>query len=264
MIVNIILIAILAVAVAAVVFILMRKFPLVAQLDVSTMAEARHSETKKDIVEDRLYRKLNEGVSRVRKIVAPGWNFLMELFNRVYGKIASLERHYRLKAKKATIHQDDGRAKQALVSLMEEGEVLIDGEKYQDAERKLIEVISLDAHNVDAYKRLGKLYFLQNNYQHAEETLKFAQKLQADDVDIYSTLAEGYIAQNRKEKAMEVLKSAQEREPNNPKILDQLLELAISLGDKLLAGQTVRKLKEVNAENQKIVEYEKHIDSMKM
>ena len=63
---------------------------------------------------------------------------------------------------------------------------------------------------------------------------------------------------------MEVLKSAQEREPNNPKILDQLLELAISLGDKLLAGQTVRKLKEVNAENQKIVEYEKHIDSMKM
>lgn len=263
MMVDFILLGLLAAIIIMAAIIVARKFPVLAQLDVSSIAEARHMETKRDIIEARLYRKLSAGGSRLKSIISPAWQFLKEKFNKLYGKIARLERHYRLKARSMN-RGDKNQVKAAVESLLEEARIFSEQEQYPDAERKLIEAISLDNHNLEVYKRLGKLYAIQGDNEHAIQSWEFALKLQPEDTGIYLDLSDIYQKKNDSQKVINVLQKAIEREPNNPKILDSLVGCAIDRGDKLLAAENMRKLKEVNPENSKIAEYQEKIDQMKL
>src|SRR3989338_3707975 len=110
------------------------------------MAEVRHSEKKRDIVEERLYRKLSEGGSRLKRIFVPIGGKLKEWFHRLYGKVARLQRPYRLKATTMIGAHSSDKQKQIISDLLADGAGFVDQENYKEAERKFIEAISLDNH----------------------------------------------------------------------------------------------------------------------
>jgi len=144
--------------------------------------------------------------------------------------------------------------RQKVNKLFVEAELAFKAEDWSEAEKKYLEIISLDMKNIEAYEKLGWTYFEIKDYEHAKETFEFIKKLNSKNDEIYFGLGEVYSVMDRKEEALLNFKEAVMLSPNSPKNLDALLNLAIEMKDKFLAESTFDKFKQVNPENQKLDE----------
>ena len=75
-------------------------------------------------------------------------------------------------------------------TLLSEGRSLARDLKFADAERRFLEILSLDSRQVDAYKGLGVIYLKQKLYPQARETFEFLLKLKKADDAVYAGLGE--------------------------------------------------------------------------
>jgi tetratricopeptide (TPR) repeat protein len=150
-------------------------------------------------------------------------------------------------------------------TLLSEGRSLARDLKFPDAERRYLEILSLDSRHVDAYKGLGMIYLKQKLYPQARETFEFLLKLKKADDAVYAGLAEisemeGDItkAQSHREKSVELgirqpqrhaeyaefllrqnrpadaLRSAEEavsKEPGSARYMELALETALAAHD---------------------------------
>lgn len=242
--------------------IILRKFSLLATIDVDAVPQEKVEQKKEDIIEMRLKRKWEWLKNKISLVFSPVLKGLGNIFKSIYNKALELEKYYQEKAQpvsdKATLNQQKVRA------LISEGEELIKSEEYAEAEKRFIQVISLDHMNIAAYDNLGKVYLGQKDYEHAIEALQHALKLNDQDSSVYHDLGLVYKEIEDLEKSVLYLKKAVKLDPNNPKHLDALIEISILDKDKFLAHETFRKLKKVNPENQKLSEIEKQINEIKI
>jgi protein O-GlcNAc transferase len=172
---------------------------------------------------------------------------------------------------------------------------LVDQEDYDEAEKKYIEIISLEPKNVEAYRGLGNLYFIQNNYEDAKQTFNHVLKINKEDDMAYAKLGaiaaesgdlkdakDSYLQSiNIQNKAIHFfelaevcykleeyadatknLEKALEIEPNNPKYLDILITVCIAAKNKAKAADVLDRLNEVNPDNQKIEEFAAEIKEL--
>jgi Flp pilus assembly protein TadD len=257
-----------------IIVILAKKFPGLANIDVDQIPEERQASAKHLLIENRLRQKLVFIYEKIKVFFKPLENFLVNLFSNLRNKILALEKRHQQK-KTFLIKQEPEEAKKRIQMLMAEGKELMQNNNLAEAEKKYIEVISLNEENISAYESLGNIYFQEKNYEHAKETFKHILKMLFSEKKVLSSeetnqATEAYLdlgliykTQGEDKEALLNFQKAFQLGPNNPKVLDSLIEMSIILKNKTLAQKILKNFKKVNSENEKIEEFERRIEEIK-
>lgn len=261
---NIIPLIIILLCLAGILAIVLKKLPLLAVFDVDSIPEEKEAETKKKIMEERMERKLKVFYNKLKPFLQLIGNFFQRKLKSSQEKIAELEEKYKSKAQKEVLV-----TKEEFQSLEKKIEVYLDeaknlqrSEDFETAEKKYIEILSLDSKNVAAYRGLGDLYIAQKQYQEAIATFKHILKLNKADSQAYFELAEVFVRMENFDSALNYISKALEIEPVNTRYLDLLLTISIIIENKDMAKEALERLKAVNPENAKIPEFEEKIRSI--
>jgi len=283
MLINLIILGVIIICLGVIVFIIIKKFPQLKSLDISTVAREKEKATKNKILVDRLKRKTAKGREVLLKGLIPSWAKFSGSLKNLYQKAQDLEKKYK-REETQSVPVGSPEFKKNIDQLLEEAAELYKKEEIEEAEKKYIEIISLAPQAKKAYKGLGDLYFKQKEYKQALETYKFVLKLDlqgSEEVtkeedgkeiktfsnsielaDDYVDLGEVAMAMENYKLAVENFKKAVQLEPNNPRNLDLLIEASINVKNKVLAVEALNSLKRINPENQKLKEYGEEIDKM--
>ncbi len=257
---DIIPLVVMVISLGGIILIIVRKFPMLSVINIESIKREQEAQVKKKIVVSRLQRKVEEISKFFKKVflrpsvVAGSW------FKNFYEKILKLEKKYL--RKKPVIPSAPEELEQKIKNLFLTADEFFKEGKFDEAEKKYIEILTLDHKNIDAYKKLGALYLEQKNYDHASETFQHILKLNPNEIETLIDLAILQKQRGENEKALMNFQKAVEIEPTNPKYLDFLIEMSIIVGNKGLAQESFKKLKEVNPENQKLSEFEERIKAM--
>jgi tetratricopeptide (TPR) repeat protein len=268
-----------------------RKFPELARLDVTTLPHEKEARRKKEILAHRI----NEQGEHVKAVwkgklqpLKKVWAGIQLRFRKYVGRIERLWYHEHVTdlagGEPALLTQQQKEDK--FYTLIQDGEEQLRLGNYDQAEGFFIAAIKLNQNSVPAYRGLGDTYVAKGSLEEAQETFKFLLHLTPHDDSLMVKL--GTIAENRgdieeaiqyyqsaviendalaprffhlgelflkiqqPQIAKEALLSAVEIEPKNPKYLDLLTEVAILCRDKHIAFKTYQELRGVNPENQKL------------
>ncbi len=237
--------------------LVIRKIPQLRILDPKTLATTRTRQLKQALLTKRLERIGGTYARAFKQILAPGGRALKTGIHTVVEKLASLEEHYqKLKRQAEGPHAVDA---VSIKKFIEEGVKLMKEERYGEAEKRFIEVLSHDSKNVGAYEQLGVLYLTTKQLEQAEEALQFALKIHPKDASVLTRLGEVEMARERYDKAKEYFGKAIEKRANNPRYLDFYIDAAIEAGAGADARRGLEKLRAVNPENKKLAEFAERI-----
>lgn len=270
--------------VVAIGVILARKFAKLKTLDVKTISEEKESQVKERILIQRLRRKAEKSKQGLKKVVSPSGQKVKKTIGKFHNWILSQESKYKREA------ASKGKAKgadfdQQMTVMVQEADELTKKEAYAEAEKKFIEIISLDSQNKKAYLGLVDVFLGKKEYQQAVQTLKHVLKLDrsagkqvvkedstgrkykmfsnAEDLaEDHIRLGEVYLAMGEQKRAMSHFQTALQNSPNDPKSLDLLIDLSIITQEKRLAWEYFQRLEQVNPDNQKLIEYKKKLQEM--
>jgi tetratricopeptide (TPR) repeat protein len=249
--------------------IVLKKFPALAILDINNMPGEKEAKFKDQIIKQKVERDVarwSGAISRVWLFISQHVsNFLQSSQDRL--KKAKL--NYKSSAKISY-----GEKQKMIKDLFVAYSDLLKKEKYNEAEEKLVEIISLDQKNLAAFFKLGALYDEQKKWSESRQTYEYALKLARqykDDEGIMAelTIQEIYFSLAWVEKeagdldaALENIREALELESNSPRYLDLILDLSIIKKDKELAITSLEKLATVNPENNKLSDWKEKIENM--
>jgi len=294
---NIIPLIIILVCLALILAIVLKKFPYLATFDVSKNPQEKAAMVKEQIINERLKRKVKYIWSKISPFFTLIGNVSQRKIKSWQEKLATAEEKYKNKpAKSALVTKEEFTGLQNnLDNLLEEAETLGTKEEFEQAEKKFIEIISLDPKNIEAFRGLGNLYLIMKNYSEARQTFEYILKLNKVDDQAYANLGKIEAAQGNLEQAREdLLKSidladlavhhfelaevcvrqddyeaakinleqALQLEPNNPKYLDLFIKICIITKDRAAAEIALNKLKEVNPDNAKIGDWQEEINAL--
>lgn len=260
---NLLPISIILLSLAGIIIILIRKFPLVSQVNLKVIPREKQIKKRISLIEERLKRKIGEPALGLISSLEPPFKKFQDQLKRYYALILERQKIYQQRKEKEEVQENSQLKEEKIATLLAEGEVLVEKRALEEAEKKYIEAVKLDPQDIEAYRGLGRVYLAGRDFRHAEATFEHILKLTKikgmEEASDY--LEMGVILEEVKkpEKALKNFKKASLLEPNNPKYLDLLLESSIMLKKKNLAFEIFRKLKEVNPENQKLEEFEKRI-----
>jgi Flp pilus assembly protein TadD len=270
----------------------------IAAVDLEILPEEKNREVKTEMAEKRLKRKFDYAAKKISgNYLIPLGAFASSRIKKIYYKAMELERHYKRETKRQSAV---GLANNDLLNHVKEklvlGLELLNQGKFKEAEDALIEVVSLDTKNTEAYLGLAKIYLATEKSDQAKEVYSFILKMDVQNNAALAGLAEMEMAQNNWAGAREVYKKIMEvgttnpeyycdygyvleklddhkgalemyqkavdLKPNDPRYLDYLLEESILNKKKYLAFKVFDQLKEANPENQKLDEFKKRIEEV--
>ncbi|PIT93993.1 hypothetical protein COU00_01385 [Candidatus Falkowbacteria bacterium CG10_big_fil_rev_8_21_14_0_10_43_11] len=287
---NIIPIFIIFICGIIIVYILKKKFPAVANLDLANLPQEKERMVKQRLVANRLKRSFGRSFLWLRKITRPIFIKIGEWFKEYYKKLLSARENLMRETAKT---EDNISEIDEFFLAAEEAKKK---EDYGEAEKMYIRAVSLDSKNISTFKMLGQLYLEMGKLFEAKETLKHVLKLTEEDAEVYAklaevakkdneldsaqeyyrqslqlnsangqnhfSLAEVYEELNNPKEAAKCLKEALKIEPKNPKYLDAMFSISIINKDKAEALDAYKALKEINPENGKLGEMKKQIDEL--
>ncbi len=294
---NALFIIIIIAALAVILFLVIRKFPHLANLDIQNLDEEKIYRKKKEIINKRIEKSsglLKEKIIRSLVPVSKLWGRLQLQFRIYVGKIERLLHHEQVlktKQKKTVVGNEE--SGQKLTSLIQEGEQQLKAGNYDKAEEVFISAIKIDPKSAVAYRGLGDTYLAKNSLEEARQTYKFLIRMEPDDDNVlvklaeiaeshgdleeaihhyqqavlvndsfsprFYHLAELLVKVGQPQVAVESILQAVELEPQNPKYLDLLIEIAIICGNKELALKGYGELRLVNPDNQKLPSFKDRI-----
>lgn len=279
-------------------YVVARKFPQLARLDVENLPFEKEHRKKREILgkriatrEERLKKGIVGSLSPVRK-----WWGRFQLQFRIYvGRIERLWHHEERLKKRSHPEKEEVNEKK-VEQLLGEGKRSLENTQLAEAEALFIAAIKADQHSTEAYRGLADTYLAQGALDEARQTYQFLLHLTPTDdmvmvklADIaelqekwdeavfyyqqaavvndslsprFYHLAELLLKLGQPEVAREAIVQAVELEPKNPKYLDLLIETVILSGDKNAALQAYEELRMVNPDNQKLVSFKERISGM--
>ena len=257
--------------------VVIRKFSVLANLDVANMPAEKEAKFKEKIIGNRIKRGLFRYTSKISKVSKPAFGALGGFLKTQYDKLVEIK-------ETPPEEREDDASVDVVLKMYVEAEDLFKQEKYDEAEKKLIALIGKDPKNIKAFRLLGEVYYSRKDYNESNQTLQHAQKLlerEYEDMNKKKTVDETkkteaknqlgsiYFDLSAANKAMENMKEALgfankalDLEPNNPRFLDIKLEISIINKDKALAEITFDKLKAANPDNQKLKELRQVINEL--
>lgn len=244
-----IIIILILVALGVIAFIVVPKLPLLSSLHTDPSPEEKLQQLKKNIVIDRISRKVK---LLEKKVLSPETSKrISDKIKEFYTKLKVVEEKYRVGTREAKIEM-----------LLKRGQENISDDA-ELAEQCFIEVINFDKRNADAYIGLAQIYLAKKKLNEAKEVIEFLAKLDPAASNNYIfALAEAYLQGGDVEQARKYGERVLKSETENPRYLDFLIELAIIDGNQKQAQRYLTKLENVNPENAKIGEFEERIKSL--
>ena len=274
---------------AAIIFLIIKKFPQLTLLDVQAIPEVKEEKKKDEFLKKRAEKKNQEQKEKKKEkwqpIIAISKN-LQSGFRTMLGTVENKVFSQAFKRTRAKKLEEGIRPEEEIVLLLREAQNAVKNENFDLAEKKYIEIVRLDPKHIEAYRGLAQVYVQLGQTKEAEETYKFLHHLVPNDDQVLVNLAElaeqnnqiaqaiSYyekslllndssaprfaklcaLLQNEKQypAALEAMEQSVELEPQNPKYLDNLIELAIIVGNKERAEEAYQKLRLVNPDNQKL------------
>lgn len=292
---DILLIILAILSFTYIVWQVIKRFPRLANIKLDNLPDLVAKRQKDIILKNRLARTSQEFLSKLQDWTAPVGQSINVRFRLYYEKLKKAEIDFRRRGYKklsAVINQSQVTDERLVASKQ-----LLNQEEYKKAEDLLLDILSLDHHNVEAYRLLAQVYRNTKEYTQAKETLEYLLKLTGNNnPDVYYyladiarergdlkqaeedylrsialardnylyflSLAEVYLDLEDKQRALETAQKSLSLSPNNPKILDFLIKISIMMPDQDLARQYLNKLAEVNPENNKIHDFKEQIDAL--
>jgi Tfp pilus assembly protein PilF len=260
MILTIVFLSLLGLGLLVLLVLAWRKLPQIKVVDPSTSKEAKAKGVKYEILKKRFERVSGEKMTTARRHLSGPFKILQNTVRRAAAKLAAIEKTYTERQKTTGRHKPNAEELRRMVA---EARQLLDDEHYDAAEKKLVEVLSLDPKNIDAYEYIGRLYIHTKNIENAKEAFKYLQKLSPQDASVLASLGEIAVIENDPDTAFTYFSRAKNISPNNPKYLDFFIEAAIKKGDVMEATIALNHLREVNPDNQKIEIFEERIEEVR-
>lgn len=257
---NVLPVLLIFAAVAVIIIIIVRRLPEITAINADTIPEARTAEIKRQLLVQRLERKLRHGLKAAWESTTTWRSSVKEKTAALYQKLSALEEHYR-KAQGAAVGEqptDSNAPSGPAGQLVNRADQERQAGRWAEAEQLYLEAISIDHHCVDAYLGLGLLYRAQRQYKEAVEALSYAKKLR-EDITTTVVFGEACIEAGRPADALNAFQAAVKSEPSNEHYLVRLLEAAILLRKKQLATATLTQLTKLNSEYPKLVEFKQRI-----
>jgi Flp pilus assembly protein TadD len=264
--ISLILVVICLVVIAAIV---VKKLPALAILDVNNMPGEKEAKFKDMIIKARVERDLAKWSGFFGRIFLSVNSAITKTLKASQNNLKKMKLSYKVAAK-IPWPEKQKRIKDLLFSV----EDLIKKEEFNEAEEKLVEVISLDQKNLGAFFKLGGIYEELKKYQEARQTYEYALKLakqHRNDEEVMGDLSlqEIYFSLAWLEKeagnfdvAFDNVLEALEFEASSPRYLDLILDLSIIRKDKESAAKYFEKLASANPENQKLEELKELVDNI--
>lgn len=246
---TVILISAVVVALSMIVWVVVRKVPQLASLNVEEAPGERVRNLKKKIVAAKALRRLQALQRRVLS---------REHSGRVWKRAGSLLANLKKLQEK---YQSTTSGNKVQLLLDKGFQALADDP--EAAEQNFLAVVTEEPHNLQAYEGLAQIYLTKRAFKEAQEVAQFLMKLNPSASGRYLfALAVAFREAQELKPALKYGTQALSFEPANPKYLDFLIELAILEGHKREANKYLGKLKEVNQENGKIDDFEKRINAL--
>lgn len=257
------------VSLIVILFIVIRKFPALAILNVENIPGQKEAKFKDQIIRRRLERDFHFFGNKINRWRRHLGGLISGFLRRRYQHLAKVRDDLRRQKKLSFTEK-----RERIATLFAQAKNALAAADYEAAEKHLIEVIRLDAKRINAFLELGEVYRLRKNFNDAKETLehslKLAQQLRRDPemlegiviAEIRFSLAGICRELGLKDEALEYTRQALDAEPNNPRYLDLILDLSIMRKDKKLALESWEKLAAANPENNKLPEWRTKIEAL--
>ncbi len=278
-----------------VITLLYRHWKEIRLLDPSSLKDEQERERRHALIFRRFERLRAEKMRPLLKMGREVSESLSRLHQRTAARVEAFEAFYK-QAKRPFAAPGTPNMGERIKALLTEARALARDLKWGEAERRYLEVVSLDARHAEAYQGLGQIYLKQKLYPQAKETLEFLiKRKQADDATYaglaeiaeandrmeeaktwrikaveasprhghrHAELAAFYLARGQGEKAREAAEQACELEPGSPKYLELSLEIAILLHDRKAAEDLYDRLRLVTSDSAKFRVWRERIDHM--
>ena len=253
-------------ATLALVFIVARHLPDIAVINPESIPQEREGKIKNRILREKLIRNLRSGAQWGKVILLPVGEYLGNQYRQLVHTLRQLEHQTQRRAQ--PLQAIDAATK--IKELLERGRQLQGQVAREAAEVAYIDVLALDATNLDAYEALTELYYEQRDYRKARETGKFLARLlqKSKEFDTHrlasnlACLGEIYQHEGKPEQALKNFQKAVALESSNPRLLDLLLKISIIMKRKDLAMQAFTDLRNADPKNQKLSEIEEEIKAL--
>lgn len=264
-----------ALALGVMAYFVARHWKEIRLLDPRSIKEERQKEERTKLITRRFDRVSADRVAALQRFSRTIVRKTKESYKRTEARLQSFDNLYRkVKSPFAAMAPSQ---RERIKTLLTEARSLIRDLKWADAERRLLEVLSLDQRQLDAYKLLGNMYLRQKLYPQARETFEFLVKTRKADDATFAGLAEiaeaegnfqiaeamlvkaveasprqphrhaelgaFYVKRESPAKAWLYAKRASELEPGSAKYLELSLETAILLGDRKEARARYNRLR---------------------
>lgn len=280
MIFDLVPILIILISLVVVAFIVIKKFPQVANVDVDNIPEEKQAELKNKILEKQIEKRLEVFKLKLAKIFSPVTKFFVAKLGSVRQKLN--KKKDELKYKHDTIKESELNPEEKLHQLLDEGASLMETGKNMEAEEVFIKALEIDKTVDIIYHNLADIYVARKKYDYAIETFEYlislenkkiskaeelnekeeARLLKQDLAQIYFDLANTYKKIEDYKLAKKYIEKALLIDFRNPRYLDFLCEISIMLGDKIGAESCISRLREANADNNKIEKWEQEIEKL--
>ncbi len=251
-----------------------RKMTILTSIDTSILPEERARTVKNKIIADRIERKLHTARKMASVVTLPLSTFRKNLGHKM-GAIQKGVLELREKQRRAAVigganatNSEPERKQEVASSLLEQAQELVNADRFVDAEKRYIDIISLDSNNLEAYEGLAELYMTQKEWAEASEVLEYLCKKEREGIQITPAeelgqlparfakhlyeLSEVHQMLDNHERALEEILEAVSLDKNNPKLLDALVEMYIFQKQRLRAERALEQLRRANPDNNKL------------
>lgn len=258
---NIIFILIIIAALAVVVFIVIRKFPQLANLDIHNLPEEKIYRKKREIINKRIEKSsdlLKEKISRMLAPVGKVWGKLQLRFRIYMGKLERLLHHEqvlktKLKNKTASSEVKE-ESEQKLGGLIADGEQQLKAGNYDQAEERFISAIKIAPKSASAYRGLGDTYLAKGSMEEARQTYKFLIRMEPDDDSVLVKLAEIAESQGDLEEAIEHYQQAVLVNDSFSPRFYHLAGMLVKVGQPQVAKESILQAVELEPQNPKYLD----------
>jgi tetratricopeptide (TPR) repeat protein len=257
---------IISISLLIIIFIIFRKFPELAVLDVDNIPEEKERHVKEKIIRERMRRKFSFLDPFIERI-----SFLSnKLSVFLWGKLEKIKENQ--KKIKSNRNLKNINPEERIKILFDQSKEFIKKDELDSAEKKLIEIISLDDKNFKAFLELGDVYKSEEKWQEAKQTLLYASKLSKslDEKDFsFNDLSNLHysLALINKElgdisEAISSISRSIDIDSKNPRYLDLMVDLCIMKGDRDASLKFLNRIKEFNPDNNNISDWEEKIETL--
>ncbi|MCX6798365.1 MAG: hypothetical protein NTX66_04115 [Candidatus Falkowbacteria bacterium] len=162
---NIIPLLLILISLSVITVIVIRKFSVLANLDVANIPAEKEARFKERIISNRLKRSIIKWSAKLSRLYVPAAQGISRFLKFNLRKLYQLKKDYQAKAESANFD-----SRQKIEQLFTQAEDFKKHDDLSSAENKYIEIIGLDSKNIKAFKELGRLYFEKKQFEEAKQT----------------------------------------------------------------------------------------------